>query len=309
MESQGWTPGDLLGGRSAQPRKLHTSISTAQIRVTLKDDNLGLGARAGGEPDCGSVTGLDSLQSILGRLNGKSEEELSKAQDARFSAQRSAFVNHRWGTLPFVSGGLLVRDGIDPLSNHGFDGQTLENGTIDIPKTLPLEGSGPGNPCLPGSLTHREKRKTDLAEQPGFWARTTIDRLSTLPTEDQNALGEETSARTPKSSYAEAVALPNVKKSQRKARRAERKLRRKPKRDKLKKQISIAAADPPLSNLSGLQPPVQALQRSEAPQTVANGRKAVRQRQIQQKRMSMMDGKALNEVSRYSFLSSPQRLT
>ena len=61
-------------------------------------------------PEDSKATGLDVFQDILGRLNGKSSSQLDTTPDLRSNARRSAFIDRRWGTLRFVSGGLLAGD-------------------------------------------------------------------------------------------------------------------------------------------------------------------------------------------------------
>ncbi len=72
----------------------------------------------------GKETGLDALQSLFGRLNGKSDQELARAQTAREDVRRGAYVEQRWGTMRFVSGGLLVGTRIDDHDNQAV--KTIE---------------------------------------------------------------------------------------------------------------------------------------------------------------------------------------
>ena len=81
--------------------------------MTPKEDTLGLGASAAGHGlREGEGTGLDAFQSLLGRLNGKTEVELFRQQSARDGLRRSQYVERRLGTMRFVKGGLLVGDQI-----------------------------------------------------------------------------------------------------------------------------------------------------------------------------------------------------
>lgn len=76
--------------------------------MALKDDNLGLGAKRGSGHAETQCTGLDAFQGLLGRLNGKTDGELQKEQDSRDALKRAIYMEGRWGSVRFVSGGFLV---------------------------------------------------------------------------------------------------------------------------------------------------------------------------------------------------------
>lgn len=109
MTSQGWQPGDSLGASDAAHAAHYTVASQSHIRVLLKDDNLGLGAKRGSER--AENFGLAGLESILGRLNGK-EAEVKKEEERREEIEKRAFVYRKYGMMNFVSGGFLVGDKI-----------------------------------------------------------------------------------------------------------------------------------------------------------------------------------------------------
>ncbi|OQD77230.1 hypothetical protein PENDEC_c003G05433 [Penicillium decumbens] len=112
MSAQGWTPGSRLGAENAAHADFLTAASTSHIKVTLKDDNLGLGARAGrlGEP-----TGLDAFKGLLGRLNGKSDVELQQDQRKRDDVVLARYVAMKFPEVRFVRGGLLTQQKLDAL--------------------------------------------------------------------------------------------------------------------------------------------------------------------------------------------------
>lgn len=100
LEKFGWKPGMGLGMR---PHHSHTS----HIKVHIKDDNLGLGAKIKrqqrkDEFDNGECAGLDVFQRILGRLNGK-EEEISNELEIQ---RKEKILNGKWG-IHFVKGEVL----------------------------------------------------------------------------------------------------------------------------------------------------------------------------------------------------------
>ncbi|OQE91262.1 hypothetical protein PENNAL_c0010G08840 [Penicillium nalgiovense] len=107
MSSQGWTPGSLLGAKDAAHANLLTAASASHIKVTLKDDNLGLGARIGRECE---PTGLDAFKGLLGRLNGKSEVELKKDERKREDVRLARYAALKFPEVRFVSGGLLAQE-------------------------------------------------------------------------------------------------------------------------------------------------------------------------------------------------------
>jgi Pin2-interacting protein X1 len=119
MTSQGWQPGDYLGAKNAAHAEFHTAANASHIRVSIKDDNLGLGAKIGSGVGHGECTGLDAFKNLLGRLNGKDEEELEREQKSREDLKRAIYTERRWGSIRFVPGGFLIGDKIQ----HLIDGE------------------------------------------------------------------------------------------------------------------------------------------------------------------------------------------
>lgn len=111
LEKQGWKTGDTLGARDAAHEAHYTQASQSHIRVFLKDDNLGLGAKRGSER--AENFGLAGLESILGRLNGR-EEEVKKEEARREEIEKRAYVFRKFGSMNFISGGFLVGDKLVP---------------------------------------------------------------------------------------------------------------------------------------------------------------------------------------------------
>ncbi|CBX90430.1 telomerase inhibitor [Plenodomus lingam] len=109
LAKQGWKQGDHLGAKDASHSAHYTVASASHIRVLLKDDNLGLGAKRGSER--AENFGLAGLESILGRLNGN-EAAVKKEEERRDEIEKRAFVYRKYGMMNFVSGGLLVGDKI-----------------------------------------------------------------------------------------------------------------------------------------------------------------------------------------------------
>src|ERR1700712_2746618 len=99
MSSQGWTPGSLLGAKDAAHTDMLTAASASHIKVTLKDDTLGLGARLGRQ---GEQTGLDAFKGLLGRLNGKSDEELKKDERKLEVVRLARYCSLKFPEVRFV---------------------------------------------------------------------------------------------------------------------------------------------------------------------------------------------------------------
>ncbi|KAI9812661.1 MAG: telomerase inhibitor [Thelocarpon impressellum] len=116
LTSQGWAPGSLLGASDAAHASLHTAANASHIRVAIKDDTLGLGAKNGTRQAEGAVRVQDALQGLFERLNGKSEDVVAQGQRAREDVRRGRYVEKRFGQMTFVSGGVLVGDDIRKLA-------------------------------------------------------------------------------------------------------------------------------------------------------------------------------------------------
>ena len=115
MAAQGWKHGEFLGAKNASHANFHTAANASHIRAMIKDDNLGLGAKIGSGLGHGECTGLDAFKNILGRLNGKDEDELEEEQKSREELKRAIYTEKRWGSIRFVQGGFLVGDKIQRL--------------------------------------------------------------------------------------------------------------------------------------------------------------------------------------------------
>lgn len=84
----------------------------------MKDDSLGLGAKRNQGDEC---TGLDALQDLLSRLNGKSDESLGEEKKKREDLKINKYLHRKLGTVTFVYGGLLVGDKVQELADSMKD--------------------------------------------------------------------------------------------------------------------------------------------------------------------------------------------
>ncbi|KAK8140228.1 hypothetical protein PG984_000294 [Apiospora sp. TS-2023a] len=114
LRSHGWEPGQFLGAQDSAHADLHSAASAAPIRITLKDDTLGLGAKVR-QKQSDECTGLDVFKDLLGRLNGKSDDTIKKEQTLRSELKTSTYVERKFGLMRFVKGGLLVGDQMTDL--------------------------------------------------------------------------------------------------------------------------------------------------------------------------------------------------
>lgn len=128
MSSQGWTPGSLLGAKDAAHANMLTAASASHIKVTLKDDTLGLGARIGRETQ---QTGLDAFKGLLGRLNGKSEVELKKDERKRDDVRLARYAALKFPEVRFVRGGLLEQEKETEIPSPTPEGATPKKSKLD----------------------------------------------------------------------------------------------------------------------------------------------------------------------------------
>lgn len=106
MSSQGWKPGQGLGAKDA---KHFNTSSIPKLKISFKDDTLGLGAKLKSQDPIHTRTGLDAFQGLLGRLNGKSEFELGKEVQKIEDRKLAMYAQGKWGSVMFVPGGTLVQ--------------------------------------------------------------------------------------------------------------------------------------------------------------------------------------------------------
>lgn len=256
MAAQGWVPGSYLGAKNAAHASHYTDANASHIRVLLKDDNLGLGA--GSSKSDGENFGLGSFQDILGRLNGKSGEQIKKEQAVRADLGRRSYVEKKWGPSRFVSGGYLVSEKVEESKEEAFKQSPVE---LDISSSFE-ELSKKENPL---SLNKHEKRKLAEATQPVEMAKSS-KRLRDGETKEER--------------------------HQRKAERRQRKEERRLKKSSKAPEAGLHVHDAKDSNLASTtetQPVRPVL-------TFAGGRQAVRQRYIRQKKLASMDANAMREV-------------
>ncbi|OOF93660.1 hypothetical protein ASPCADRAFT_208964, partial [Aspergillus carbonarius ITEM 5010] len=141
LSSQGWTPGSFLGARNAAHAEMFTAASASHIKVVLKDDTLGLGARPKRDP-LDEPTGLDAFKGLLGRLNGKSDADLQIEQQKRDNAKLARYAASKWQTVTFISGGLLAQEKIEALATEELQTNSKDKQEDRTPVSEPMDGKG-----------------------------------------------------------------------------------------------------------------------------------------------------------------------
>lgn len=334
MASQGWQPGDYLGAKDAPHAEFHTAANASHIRVSIKDDNLGLGAKIGSGVGHGECTGLDAFTNLLGRLNGKDEEELEREQKSREDLKRAIYTERRWGSVRFVPGGFLIGDKIQ----HLIDSEAERLGRLAAGNSDDSSGSSSSSESEEEAVTVVEKprkskkRKIEVLEaEPEVVAikikKSKKKRKSEATIEDAEEVaaameGVKISKKKSKKDRKEQVADESgdgteikqrkKKKKSKKERRdkkeeavsdvemieKEAKRKKKSKRDKNKvvQEDADSVASPQTTTKESTPSTPLTVESSGQSTPMMQGRHAVRARNIAQKRLAHMDVASLNQV-------------
>ena len=237
------------------------------MRIALRQDNLGLGAKPGSGQGPGECTGLGSFQDLLGRLNGKTEDVIGKERDGRAHVKRSLYAESKYGGWSkFVSAGYLVGD--ESMQNQ------LDTKASIIRNETATE-------CDNVMTTERQAKPQDRKE-----AR------------------KEKKSRKKGSSKEEALPMAADKVAQGdemvKVRRKAKKATRRVEKDRKSKEVEVvqrAAEDSILSAVEVSRTSTTAMMEpSSINRSFAGGRHALRARYIMQKKAAVLDAKALNEI-------------
>ena len=316
LQSHGWTPGKLLGASGAVYSDLRSAASGSHINLALKDDKMGLGANHNAACVGSETTGLNVFQDLLGRLNGKSVSDIEKNQKQSSNLRSSAYIEYRWGNLRFISGGLLVGDESREL---GRDKQNALNDSQQTQTiylghgTLPEANRPQEVRSKISKRKKRKKRKKRTVSEDDRSMKETSKEFDCRPRKSQSrklpSVESEGESRT---SVGDMGDQRQTDKAQRHGEKAERKLKRKANKDarhpsKVRDKASVVPS-PDLIQLSGkgvsgVAMAPRPLRETRTSQEVGVGGLSVRQRYIQQKKICMMDPKALNEVCVISVIS------
>ncbi|KAF2842957.1 hypothetical protein M501DRAFT_1005663 [Patellaria atrata CBS 101060] len=310
LTRHGWTPGDYLGAKDANHSSHYTAANASHIRVVLRDDNLGIGAKRGRET--ADNFGLNQFQGLLGRLNGKSDAELKKEEGTRRDKELALYQGQRWGFTNFVSGGFLVGDKIERISKREFLEVTpkaqvqTESGAVDT-STISKKRK------RPSVEDSKDSVKMEKLEEGGL--ELSIDeRGQIVGSTDSDTVPAQLSGYTlDEKAEKKKRKLEKRARKEEKRRRKEEKKRRKAKAEKSSsdssevrsrkgkknKQQEERTEEKGVSNTaSDISAVTQRTATSQQSLTLnfSNGRQVVRQRYIQQKRMASIDPKALKEI-------------
>lgn len=313
LQSHGWTPGSFLGTRRAVHSVSPSAARLPDVKIVLKDDNLGLGAKGGVSCGNGPCTGLDVFQGILGRLNGQNEPQPER--QGKISEDRINNVNQKRaiGSVRFVSGGFLGGTRKEePKKEHVMKSISLNkeslltaDDAVQQVQTQPeYEDKTPSHaePSNPRELKSSWKR--------GARGNRTVANGSKLTGGEQHSCtipipDDQGYHKKKPSSVIDSVPL-DLHTAARRVDKAERKLKKRMKREteqatlveKQKTLVDVPAGfNPKLQSLNTFDPAVMlhSVPRTGQP---LDGRHAVRKRYIRQMKMAIMDSKALNEVRR-----------
>ena len=327
--SQGWTPGAYLGANDAPHASLHTKANASHLRVMLKDDNLGLGAQRGSAISEGQCVGLDVFQSVLGRLNGKSETDVEKEQISREAVRTAIYTESRWGSLRFVSGGFLVGDKIQDLEGKRVQDLHSSN-TVLLVNPEPAKSEEFEKPrdesmdqistnAFVGDSSEKKRKRAKKSTQKTTATQPNVGLLSSMD-EAQITVpspAEKEPVVPTLSAVTDSIHASQSDKAQRRAEKAERKLEKRLRREA--KDVLIEKEESGALNTSSAETPPhhqapdaaggtaieQAVTEPKHHLPKMHAAFSVRQRYIRNKRMAMMDSKALNEVGQVFRFEEP----
>ncbi|KAK0320644.1 telomerase inhibitor [Friedmanniomyces endolithicus] len=321
LASQGWKTGDYLGAENAPHADHYTAANASHVRVLLREDNLGLGAKVGGKANA-ETFGLSTLSSIFGRLNGKSEGDVEKLERGLRDAELRSYQAEKHGYMNFVRGGLLVGDKIEEVQDTKVVVKTVD---VEVGKASKKRKAGKDAPEVEtedGSKERRKKQKSAARDEApvnleGVAKETAILIAETASASDPVALGDddrEKAAKRQRKAQRRAERETrepgtDISKDDKARLKLEKRARKEERRKRKEEKRALKAAEPssdsdstttavttailtPISSglTSGVSTPIQATP------AFAGGRHAIRQRYIMQKRMASMDPRALNEI-------------
>lgn len=337
MTAQGWQPGEYLGAKDAAHAEFHTAANASHIRVMIKDDNLGLGAKIGSGVGHGECTGLDVFKNILGRLNGKEEAELEKEKQSREDLKRAIYAERKWGSIRFVQGGFLIGDKIQHLIDEEAKRvRKLAEGSAEETSGSSSE-SEPEEVSEPAKKSKKsKKRKAEAIEEAVSVKSKKSKKKEKAQVGDEEDVIEDLAAakqskKSKKSKKAkeepDSTSDEDSKRKQRKKEKKEARKNREKDSDLTAKDKSVAEDQQEvksekkskrdkkaaLNSLPTSSESSTATTKESTPSAVSTlssgrstplmqGRHAVRSRNIAQKRLASMDVASLNQVSYYSLL-------
>lgn len=280
----------MLGAQGASYTDSPGSLS--HIKITIRDENLGLGARSGVQGGEDTTTGLDGLQDLLGRLNGKNQSTRRSEQESREDTRKAMYAHRRWGNGNFISGGYLVGDGI----LHG-EAESLTE--VAAPRIGTTRSSSTSSSEANDTQGRRKKKKraveligTACADGSSSKSISSADNHGKIQKSKEKNL--ETKELRLIEEHVHGKRRPSEKRERKARRKAQKAEKAAAKALRLKQQTHLDTT--PSMMKKELQGSAGRPKAADGEKTLA--RHAVRRRFIQHKQKSLTDQKALNEVIR-----------
>ncbi|KAL8819305.1 MAG: hypothetical protein Q9191_007763 [Dirinaria sp. TL-2023a] len=304
LQSQGWVPGASLGARNkpySRPRGI------AHVRVALKDDNLGLGARRGGGPAV-LQTGLDAFQGLLGRLNGKSDAALATEQETRDGLRRVNYVEQRWGPMRFVSGGVLVGDCMEQSQSGQRAVPALDKeASSTTPKAIRSSSEATEdtleNTVADASVAASTAKKTGKSKtRKKDRTQANADQISEIKAKSHDTVPAATFKPAEHATTSTMRRASAEEKERKRAEKVQRKLERRSRKEakSARKKAALEEGEGRLVADRRRAPEegeiVTVAEDTQPAPSPCFSRQAVRLRYIQQKKMAVADPRALNEI-------------
>jgi Pin2-interacting protein X1 len=293
LASQGWRPGQGLGAHGV--RNFNSPVSA--IKITYKDDTLGLGASLKSANAENRGTGLDAFQGLLGRLNSKDEAEAKKLEQKAEDRKLVMWTQGKWGGVMFVPGGLLVQG--DKFRKWEDAGKSAEAPTEE---TVETEGQRPAEKAANAVRREARRARKEARRKKGEGQESPdsgqgVEDSTTTPPAPGKSKQKQTSGKRKVSlkeiAGTESSAIASADKSTKKTKNKEKRSSDSASTNdvvqlSVEKSVALDAGQLPTPPSEARESPTAADARS--------GRHVIRGRNIQAKRMAFADAKMLDEV-------------
>ena len=287
LTQHGWKPGQYLGAVDAAQASHFTAANASHVRVTLKEDNLGLGAskkREGAE-----TFGLDQFSGLLGRLNGKDTAVLKKEENNRRDVQLRLYQDRKFGGIKFISAGCMVGDDMQKLKRSEVERRVAAE-VVAVKEEVGTQKHEP--------MTAHMKRETSSSSE---------SESPVVATSEEEVKASKRRRKEERRQKREEKAQRRLRRAADKASKTERRQKKLEKRRDKGGKADTGTATPTESTSAGtpvtLQMSLDSGTDSGTASSALQPRNSVRQRYIRQKRMAGLDPKALKEVSYFQCTS------
>lgn len=297
----------------------------------LREDNLGLGAKIG--KGNAETFGLSMFSVLLGRLNGKSDAEVQKQENAQRDVQLASYQAQKFGFMNFVSGGFLVGDKIEQqvhAKNERSEGKAMESSAQYSAASSKKRKAADTEDEAAGKQPKRKKQRSDLrseavaiddtksstnsseSKRKKNKRHSTLDSATLETTEHTRSRASLSSERRKlrkedkqrkKSVPAESADEKSRLRQEKRARKEERRKRKEERRRKDAKTTTRTTGDGPQQVAQQYRSgtPLEAITEEISPlkknaPVEGGSRHAVRHRYIQQKRMASLNPQAMKEI-------------